>query len=390
MPRHPAKKSMLLLVYLASFFYSFHYALPLYIESSFIAQFLSTEKMIGVIFSVSAIITVISIFFFPRILRRFGNYHTTLVIMGLEIVTLLSLAFFSIPIVIIFLFVLHQALYSLIFLNLDTFVESYSDDHATGSIRGVFMTVLNIAIAVAPFLAGLMLTDHDFWKVYLAAAIFMSLCFLVIAKNFKSYVDPQYLVPKFKDTIRTVIKNHDLHSVIFLHFLLAFFFSWMVIYTPIYLNKHIGLPMSDILSVIIPVALLPFIFFEALLGRIADTKLGEKEIVTAGFLLMAIATMGLSWITSTSVVVWAVALLITRIGASAVESMTESYFYKKVGPGEINLVTFMRMVRGSAYIVGPLLGSLVLSFINFRFLFFTLGIIILTSIPYTLTIKDTK
>lgn len=148
--------------------------------------------------------------------------------------------------------------------------------------------------------------------------------------------------------------------------------------------------MSDILSVIIPVALLPFIFFEAILGRIADTKLGEKEIVTAGFLLMAVATMGLSWITSTSVVVWAVALLITRIGASAVESMIESYFYKKVGPEEINLVTFMRMVRGSAYIVGPLLGSLVLSFINFRFLFFTLGIIVLTSIPYTLTIKDTK
>lgn len=390
MSRHPAKKSMLLLIYLASFLYSFHYALPLYVESSFIAQFLSTEEMIGVIFSISAIITVISTFFFPRVLRRFGNYHTTLVIMGLETATLLSLAFFTIPLVVICLFILHQALYSLIFLNLDTFVESYSDDHATGSIRGMFMTVLNIAIAVAPFLAGLMLTDHDFWKVYLAAAIFMTLCFLVIVKNFKNYIDPQYLVPKFKDTIKTVRRSHDLHSVIFLHFLLAFFFSWMVIYTPIYLNKHIGLPMSDILSIIIPVALLPFIFFEAILGRIADTRLGEKEIVTAGFLLMAIATMGLSWITSTSIVVWAIALLITRIGASAVESMIESYFYKKVGPEEINLVTFMRMVRGSAYIIGPLLGSLVLSFINFRFLFFTLGIIVLTSIPYTLTIKDTR
>lgn len=381
---------MLLLVYLASFLYSFHYALPLYIESSFITQFLSTEEMVGIIFSLGAIITVISTFFFPRILRRFGNYRTTLTIMGLEVIALLSLATFSLPFLVLGLFIAHQALISLIFLNLDTFVESYSDDHATGSIRGVFMTVLNIAIAVAPFLAGLMLTDHDFWKVYLAAAIFMSLCFLVIAKNFRSYVDPNYLVPRFKDTIKTVLRSHDLHSVIFLHFLLAFFFSWMVIYTPIYLNKHIGIPMSDILSVIIPVALLPFIFFEALLGRIADKKLGEKEIVTAGFLLMAIATMGLSWITSTSVVVWAVALLVTRIGASAVESMVESYFYKKVGPEEINLVTFMRMVRGSAYIIGPLLGSLALSFINFRFLFFTLGIIILTSIPYTLTIKDTK
>lgn len=390
MPRNPAKRSMLLLVYLASFLYSFHYALPLYIESSFIAQFLSTEEMIGVIFSIAAVISVVSIFLFPRILRAFGNYRTTLVIMGLEIITLISLVAFSIPIVIVALFIVHQALLNLIFLNLDAFVESYSDNESTGSIRGIFMTVLNIAIAIAPFLAGLMLMDHDFWKVYLAAAIFMTLCFFVIAKNFKHYIDPQYLVPKFKDTVTTVLKSHDLHSVIFLHFLLAFFFSWMVIYTPIYLNRHVGIPMSDILSVIIPVALLPFIFFEAILGRIADTKLGEKEIVTVGFLLMAVATMALSWITSTSVIVWAIALLVTRIGASAVESMIESYFYKKVGPEEINLITFMRMVRGGAYVVGPLLGSLVLSFINFRFLFFILGIIVLTSIPYTLTIKDTK
>ena len=70
--------------------------------------------------------------------------------------------------------------------------------------------------------------------------------------------------------------------------------------------------------------------------------------------------------------------------------MTESYFYKKIGPGDIHLVTFMRTMRTSAYIVGPLLGSLVLSFVDYRFLFLVLGIIMLTAIPYALTIKDTR
>lgn len=389
MPSLP-KKTILMLVYGASFFYSFHYALPLYIESSFISQFLSTEKMIGIIFAVAACFTMIATFLFPRLLKRFGNYRLTLSTTGLEFAVLIGLALISTPAIIIALFIIHQTLVNIIFLNLDGFVESASDNSATGGIRGIFMTVLNIAVATAPFLAGLMLTDHDFWKIYLSSAIFMALCFLVIAKNFKGYQDPPYLVPKFKDTIRAVLKSHDIHASIFLHFLLAFFYSWMVIYTPIYLNTHIGIPMNKILGVIIPIALLPFIFFEVILGKIADAKLGEKEILTAGFIIMAVATIGLSTITTASIAVWAGALFITRIGASAVEAMTESYFYKKVGPEDVNIITFMRMVRGSAYLIGPLLGSLILSYFEFRFLFFALGIIMLLALPYALTIRDTK
>lgn len=148
--------------------------------------------------------------------------------------------------------------------------------------------------------------------------------------------------------------------------------------------------MNDILTVITPIALIPFIIFEVGLGRIADNRLGEKEILTAGFILMAITTAGLSWITTSSVLVWAGVLFLTRTGASMVEVMTESYFYKKVGPEDSHLITFMRTIRTSAYIVGPLLGSLVLSFIDYRYLFLVLGIIMLTALPYALTIKDTK
>ena len=390
MPRPPSQKTLFMLVYFASFLYSFQYALPLYIESSFISQFLSTTKMVGIIFSIAAIFTAIFTFSLPRLLHRFGNYRLTLVTMGLEIVALLSLAIFSNPFIIIPLFIAHQTLTNIIFLNLDSFVESFSDDSKTGGIRGVFMTVLNVAIAVAPFLAGMMLTDHDFWKVYLAAAAFMALGFLVIARNFKNYVDPKYTVSAIRDTLRMVGKSHDLHSIIFMHFLLAFFFSWMVIYTPIYLNKHMGISMNDILTIITPIALIPFIIFEVGLGKIADNRLGEKEILTAGFILMGVTTAGLSWITTSSVLVWAGALFLTRTGASMVEVATESYFYKKVGPEDSHLITFMRTIRTSAYIVGPLLGSLVLVFVDYRYLFLVLGIVMLTSIHFALTIKDTK
>ena len=151
-----------------------------------------------------------------------------------------------------------------------------------------------------------------------------------------------------------------------------------------------GIEMNDILSIIIPIALLPFIFFEVILGKIADVKLGEKEILTFGFIIMAISTAGLSFITTSSIAVWAAALFLTRTGASAVEVMTESYFYKRVGPGDIHIITFMRTIRSMAYMIGPLVGSIVLMFIDYHNLFLVLGIIMFTAIPYSLTIKDTR
>jgi len=390
MPRPLSKKVLFLLVYLVSFLYSFHYALPLYIESSFIIQFLPTEDAVGLVFSAAAFLSAIFTFLYPRILKKWGNYRTTLFTMGLEVVALFVLAATTNPLVVLICFILHQILVSVIYLNLDSFVESFSEDSKTGGIRGVFMTILNVAVAVAPFMAGLMLTDHDFWKVYLASAVFMALGVIIIAKNFKDYPEASYVVPTFKETFKRIADSHDLHSIIFMHFLLAFFYAWMVIYTPIYLNKHMGIEMNDILSIIIPIALLPFIFFEVILGKIADVKLGEKEILTAGFILMAISTAGLSFITTSSIAVWAAALFLTRTGASAVEVMTESYFYKQVGPGDIHIITFMRTIRSMAYMIGPLVGSIVLMLIDYRNLFIILGIIMLTAIPYSLTIKDTR
>ncbi len=384
------KNPLFVLIYLTSFLYSFHYALPLYIESSFIAQFVSTTEVVGYAFSTAAVFTVLLTFIYPRLLKRFGNYKLTLTMMGLEIFTLLSLAFFSSPYIVIAFFIAHQTLANIIFLNLDSFVERFSIDAVTGSIRTVFMTVLNISYVVAPFLAGLMLTDGDFWKIYLAAAAVMSLGFFVIAKNFRNYVDPHYLAYPLRRTLQIVADSHDLHSIIFTHFLLSFFYTWMVIYVPIYLHKNMGIAMNDILGIIIPVALLPFVLFEVFLGRLADRRLGEKEILTAGFILMAVSTVGLSFITTSSVAVWAVALFITRTGACAVEAMTESYFYKQVSAEDAHLITFMRTIRAMAYIVGPLLGALVLSFFDFNYLFLVLGILMLAALPYSLTIKDTR
>lgn len=390
MPQLLSKKILFFLIYLTSLLYSFHYALPLYIESSFISQVIPTAQLVGLVFSFASLFTVTGTFLLPRFLRRFGNYRTTLTVMGLEIFALIMLAIVSNPIGMIVFFVMQRILGDIIFLNLDYFVEAFTDNEKTGSMRTIFMTVLNVAYAAAPFLAGLMLTNNEYWKIWLAAAVFMTLGFIVIAKYFRNYVDPHYIVPNLKTTFHLVRGSHDLHSIIFMHFLLSFFYVWMVIYMPIYLNKEIGIPMHDILGTIIPVALIPFIIFEVFLGKLADTKFGEKEILTTGFIIMGLSTVSISWITTASVAFWAGLLFITRTGASAVEAMTESYFYKQVGPGDAHLITFMRTIRATSYIIAPIIGFIVLVFVDFNYLFLFLGLLMFAAVPYALTIKDTR
>jgi MFS family permease len=388
--KNPSRKALFVLIYLVSFLYSFHYGLPLYIDSSFIGRFVPAQDAVGLIFAIAAVFTTIFTFLFPRMLCKIGSYRSTLITMGLEVVVLVSLAFSTNANVVIPLFISYLVLTNLIFLNLDILIESFSDDARTGGIRGTFMTVLNVAIAIAPFIAGFMLTDHDFWKVYLAAAGVMFLGFLIIAKNFRNHPTPPCTIATPMDTWHIIRKNNDLRSIIILHFLLAFFYAWMVIYTPVYLNIQLGIPMNTILSVIIPIALIPFIFLEIILGKIADARLDEKELLLVGFALMAISTGALAFVSSVSVVVWSVALFITRVGASIVEVMTESYFYKHVGPGDVPLITFMRTIRAAAYVVGPIIGSIVLVYFEPRFLFLVLGIIMLFALPIGFSMNDTK
>ena len=384
------QKSLLTLIYLGSLLYSFSYALPLYINSSFLTKFVSTEKAVGLIFTAGAVVSILGILALPRILQRLGNYRTTLSIIALEIASLIILALATNPIIVIAVFILSQVFLNLLYLNFNAFLEVFSKNATTGGTRGVFLTVINGAVIVAPFLGGLLLINDDFQRIYLAASAFMGAVYFVIYRNFKTFVDPIYEAFSLPQTFRIVWQNHDLHAIIVVQFLLNFFYTWMVIYTPIYLHETMGISIESFLTVIMPIALLPFVFFQIVLGKIADNKLGEKEILVTSLLVMAASTGLLAFITTSSILVWTLALFATRVGASAVEIMSESYFYKQINPGDVHIITFMYVMRTSAYIIGPLLGSLVLAFLDYRLLFLVLGAIMLAGIPFALHFKDSK
>lgn len=379
---------MLPAIYLSAFFLSLHIAITIYVNSSFLSVHFD-ERTIGMIYTLGALGTVVTLSLIPKILRRFGNYAATIFFALLEIMLFLGLSFFSNALVIATIFIVHASVIAMLLFNFDIFTESNSKDETTGKTRGIFLTTLNFATVLGPLLAGMFISDGNFSKVYTVSAIFLLPVLFVAVLHFREFTDPEYRELKWEEAVRKIWRNKNIHAILTINFLLQFFYSWMIIFMPVYLNTRIGFSWGEI-GTIFGIMLLPFVFLEFPLGEIADKRLGEKEILVAGFFIMAISALSLSFIETNTIVVWTVLLFFTRIGAAAVEVMSETYFFKKIDAGDTNTLSFFRHTRPIAFVAGPLTASVFLSFFDIQYLFLALGILMLFGIRYALLINDTK
>lgn len=378
-------------VYVFALLFSFHVALPSFINSSFLNNFLS-ENFLGLVYSLASAITILLFFVAPFIIKRFGNYRTSLVLTLVEVFALTSLVFSHNHYLIIFSFILSLVTISFIYFSLDMFLEGMSVDQDTGKIRGIYLTLMNLVWVFAPWLNGLILTNGDYWKIYLFSLFLLLPAILVLSLNLRKFQDSPYEAVSVWQTILSVWHNKNIKNIFTTTFLLNFFYSWMTIYTPIYLHKYIGFSWPEI-GIIFGIMLLPFVFFQYPLGRLADEKIGEKEILSLGFFITALFTMSIFFLpANSSLWLWAFILFMTRVGVSAVEVMVDTYFFKKVSSSNANIIGFFRIARPLAYMIGPASLSFILFFTkpDTGFVFIILGLIMLSGLLFSLRLEDTK
>lgn len=388
METSPTKRSRSIrVIYALAFLFALSVAIPTYINSTFISEFVS-DNGVGAVYTIGSALGIIALALIPLLLRKKGNVPVTITMIVASVTLLLAIAFIRSVLFVIPLVLLYFMIIRLVGYDIDLLLENFSQDSTTGSTRGAFLTVTNIAWVFAPITAGFLLGSDNYWRVYAVAAGLLILLIPLIAYNFRGYQDPQYDRTPFWRTLKAIYRKKDIYKVFVAQLLLRFFYSWMVIYTPIYLHEHLGMAWSTI-GIIFTIMLLPFILLEFPLGKIADTKLGEKEIMTLGFVVLAISTGALSFITSSALWVWALALFITRVGASMIEVMGETYFFKKIDDTDSELLGFFRMTAPLAYIFGPLIALIALAFVDFRFIFLILGTLMFWGLRYSLTLKDT-
>lgn len=383
------KYKMLSVVYFLMLLLSFHYYLIIYMNSSFLHQY-ADEKIVGLLFTAGSLINIVIFFKISWILKKFGNYITALGAVIIEALAITGLIFADSLLLVAPLFIIHQAIITVILFNLDEFLESYApEESTTGEIRGLFLTVSNIALVISPFVAGIILGDNRYGLVYLASLLFLIPIYIIIRRTFSNFSDSIYRVENISTTVKEIWNNSSVRYVYAAHLVLQFYYAWMVIYTGIYLTSHIGFSW-EIVGGIFSIMLLPFIIFEIPVGALADRKWGEKELMVAGFFVLGIATMAISLITTQNIAAWASILFLTRVGASIVEVTTESYFFKHVAAGDSNIISFFRITRPLSFIFAPLVVAAVLVYTDLGLAFILLGTIALCGALFAMNIKDTR
>ncbi len=378
--------------YLALLFLSLHWAIVLYINSSYLEQFVS-QKTISLLYMVGAGLTIIAFFYAAPLLNRFGNTPLTITLTVVEFCTLIGMAFTGSTPIAITLFIIHQAVVPLILFNLDVFVEELigTKEESTGGKRGFVLFIISITYALAAFSVGPLLGTGEprFELAYLLSAFLLIPFFYITVTKFKDFIDPKY--PHFKvfEGIAYCWKYKDIRNVFFAHLFLQLFFTWMVIYTPLYLATVIGFDWEKIGSILF-VGLMAYVFLEYGIGLIADSYIGEKEMMALGFAIMAISTSWIVFLDSSSIMAWMVTMFMTRVGASLVETTTESYFFKHTRSKDINIIGIFRITQPLSYVGGAVLGATTLHYLPFELLFVILGILMIPGLFFAMALNDTK
>jgi MFS family permease len=271
-------------------------------------------------------------------------------------------------------------------------METLSGDSetSTGSRRGLILAIMSVAAFMSPIAMGYLVgEDSDLSSVYYVSAAVGLLFIAVIIAKFRQFFDPPYEKIRVRDVIASSLKNKDLSTVMVAQFLLQFFFTWAIIYVPLYLFNNLNFSWPEI-SQIIAAGLFAYILFEYPIGIIADKKLGEKEMMAVGFMIMALSSAGIFYLTSPLVGAWMILMFVSRIGASLVEVTTESYFFKQVKGHDSNLISLFRLMRPLGNLIGALAGSLSLLFLPLNYIFIVLAFMMVAGMFITLRIKDTR
>ncbi len=377
----------LFVIYLFTFLVTLQLALPAYVNSSFIGQFTPGE-FVGLLYAAASFISILIFNFAPRLLTRFGNYRVSLFVVIVQIALLPSMATLKTPWLVVTLFIGSLITMNMLNFNLDIFVERFSRDSMTGNIRGMYMTMGNAAWVLAAAMVSFILTDDTYANIFIGAAILLIPAAALLYGNLRSFQDPPYHTIPLRKTFRAVRKVKDLRNIFYVGFLLQFFYALMVVYTPLYMHQNLGFDWPT-LGILFAIMLLPFVLIELPLGRLADTRFGEKEALLTGFVIMVVATAAITFIGGKNFFLWASVLFMTRVGASMVEIMSETYFFKKVSTADANIISAYRTMRPLAYLLGPLFATVLLLFIPFQELFLMLGGVVATGLIAGSRLKDT-
>ncbi len=373
------------IIYLAGFLFNIPVTLALYINSSFLASFVG-EKLVGVVYALASLASILVLLFTPLIYRKVGGYKFLMLVALFDALTFLALTFIKDVGAIMFVFIIGFSLNILIFSTLDEFLKIFSKNNTLGRARGIYLAVSHIALIMTQLSFGIILGVFSFRIIYFISFMTTLLFLVMLFFKLKNVQEPKYDKINTLKYIRKFFRNRNLARGYLINFLLQLFYAWMIIYTPIYLSIHLSFSWREI-GFIFAVMLLPFIIIPFHLGKYGD-KFGERKMLMLGFAIISLSTLSLFFIGQAGIFLWMFGLFMTRVGAASIEVMSDTYFFKHITPENEEFVNVYRTAFPTAYILGPLVASIIFILIpSFNYIYLILGAIMLSGVYLASTIK---
>jgi len=375
-------------VFIASIFLSLHLGAVFYVNSSLLSNFF-TPDIVSLLFFIGAVGNTILFLFAPKLIELVGKRYLLFLFLILTAISTFGLAVTNTWPLIALSFIIHSSLLFMIFYCLDIFLEEISIDTRTGEIRGAYLTFVHLGIILGLLILTLFSQGDVLKPVYLLATFLFIPPIILVIFFFKSEFPKKHglhhraLLP-YKEWWR----SKSVRRVTLARFVLEFFYAFMTIYTPIYLHGILGFNWS-IIGVIFIIMLLPFILLQWPVGKLADHFIGEKEMMIIGFLIMGISLLFMPYLEA-SISIWIVVLLCSRVGASLVETTTDSFFFKHVNHQDTGILSIFRLTRPISVVFGSGVGAIALNLFSFEKIFFVLAIVVFFGLKESLLIKDTS
>jgi Major Facilitator Superfamily len=379
-------------IYIASLLLMFHTYVVAYINSSFLEKFIGTDS-VGTVYITTSALTILIFLFISHVLHKIGNFKLTLGLLIFDGIAVLSMAYAESLRVVVPLMALHLIIVPLIIFNLDVFMEEHigNDEGVTGTRRGLLLALMALVSALGPFISSELIAKAGgaFTYPYIISALALVPILFILVYYFKDFQDPLYTDLKPLEAIRGFWIRKDIRAVFIVHFVLQIFFMCMVVFTPLYLIKYVGLSWAQF-GMVMFFGQLAYVICEYPIGIIADKFIGEKEMMALGLMIMAISTAWISFVDVKNVLMWALVMFVTRIGASFVEVTTEVHFFKRTNSSDAQIISFFRVTRPLAYVAGAIIASLSLLYLPFNLLFVVIAFLMIPAMFVTLNIEDTK
>jgi MFS family permease len=370
------------------FIYSFCIALAAYVNASYLKLFLNTES-VGLVYSATALLTILVLYFFEHLGGKYGVQKTLISSLIIASISALMMFILDIPYLIIISFIIMQVSLVITKFSTDVLLETHKNTNiGEGALRGAYLAITNFSWIIAAFIGGYIASINPKYIYGINSFVYITLSIIVlfiISQTKKDIINKSSIFEKLK----IMWEEKNTRHVIVSEFILQTFYTVMIIFSPLYLREILGFSYKEI-GIMFSIMLIPFAVLQYPLGKLADEKYGEKEMMAISYVVISLAvylfitTRQHTFFTITAI------LFLSRIGACTLEVMNDTYFftvskeYKKTLPVLKGMAPFALLLFGT-------IGSTIITFYSYKILFLGLSVfVVVLGLANIYKMKDTK